>query len=167
MNVLATSRQQANPFKPVWGLVAILLGLCAIMAVRSYIWKDIIPWRQDFAAAAMEAQQKGEPRLLYFTSDFCDPCEQMKRTTWADSRVAAALAGYVPVKIDFLKETELDQKFGVEAIPTMIVVGSNGQVVKATTGGINAEEFLNWISGTARQSSPQDQVPLPVGVGLR
>jgi thioredoxin-related protein len=145
MNVSATSPRHANPFKPVWGLVAILLGLCAIMVVRSYIWKDIIPWRHDFAAAGIEARKKGELRLLYFTSDFCDPCEQMKRTTWADSRVAAALAGYVPVKIDFLKETELDQKYGVEAIPTMIVVDGNGKVVKATTGGIDAEEFLGWV----------------------
>jgi thiol:disulfide interchange protein len=159
MNIPAASSPPTNPFKPVWGLIAILLGLCAIMVVRSYIWKDIIPWRHDFAAARIEAQKKGEPRLLYFTSDFCDPCEQMKRTTWADRRVAAALAGYVPVKIDFLKETELDQKFGVEAIPTMIVVDSDGRVLKATTGGTDAGEFLGWISGT--------EVPLPVGVGLQ
>jgi thioredoxin-related protein len=59
--------------------------------------------------------------------------------------VAAALAGFVPVKIDFLKETELDQKYGVEAIPTMIVVDGNGKVVKATTGGIDADEFLEWL----------------------
>lgn len=145
MNVTATSPQQANPFKPVWGLVAIFLGLCAIMVVRAYVWRDIIPWRLDFTAAATEATKKHEPRLLYFTSEFCDPCEQMKRTTWADRRVAAALTGYVPVKIDFLKEIELDREFGVEAIPTMIVVDSNGRIVKATTGGIDAEEFLEWV----------------------
>jgi thiol:disulfide interchange protein len=151
MDELATNSGK-SAFKPVWGLVVILAGLCVIMGVRSYWHHDIIPWRHDFSLAEKEAQQKGKMRLLDFSSEACEPCEEMNRTTWADARVLAALKNYVPVRIDFLKETELDARLGVEAIPTMIVLDSQGHVVKVMTGGMDAEEFLEWIKGNFSSS---------------
>ena len=44
-----------------------------------------------------------------------------------------------------MKETELDARFGVEGMPTMIVVDPQGHVVKAITGLMDAEEFLGWM----------------------
>ena len=144
-----TPPPQNHPFRPAWFLVAVLIGLCGIEAVRSFVWTDIIPWRHDFATAAVEAQQHHALRLLYFSSDYCDPCERMRHTTWADHRVAAALTGYVPVKIDFLNQRPLDHQFGVDGIPTLIIIDSNNHVLKAITGGMDADEFLNWLNGNA------------------
>lgn len=142
-----TPLPQAHPFRPTWFLIAVLIGLCGIEAVRSFVWTDIIPWRHDFTAAAAEAQQHHALRLLYFSSDYCDPCEQMRHTTWADRRVATALSQYVPVKIDFLNQRPLDHQFGVDGIPSFIVVDSENHVLKATTGGMDADEFLQWLNG--------------------
>lgn len=138
--------KNGSAFKPAWGMVLILFCLCIIMWFRSYLHCDLIPWRGDFAAAETEARDSHRPRLLDFSSEFCEPCEEMNRTTWADRRVAAALKNYVPVRIDFLKETHFDERYGVQAIPTLIVLNPDGRVLKATIGYMDADEFLKWLS---------------------
>ncbi|HEY1685057.1 MAG TPA: thioredoxin domain-containing protein [Tepidisphaeraceae bacterium] len=140
-----TSAKKANPYRAVWGLLAILIGFAGIAIVRDWVWRDTIPWRENLAVGETEGQREHKLLLVEFSSGFCEPCEQMERTTWADKRVKEALEKFVPVKIDFLKETELDKKYGVEAIPTMMVMDDQGKVVRATTGEMDAEEFLGWV----------------------
>lgn len=136
----------ANPFKPAWAIIAVLLAICVMLGVRAAFRPDeIIQWRTDFASAAHEAQLRNEPRLLYFTADYCGPCQEMRHSTWAAPRVKTALQHYVPVKIDFDAHRKLDQQFGVQAMPTMIVVDPQGRVLRATVGEMSAAEFLQWL----------------------
>ncbi|HWB53554.1 MAG TPA: thioredoxin family protein [Tepidisphaeraceae bacterium] len=140
-----SSTVQKHPFRPVWLLVALLTGLCGIMLARSFIWHDIIPWRENYTTATREAQSRDVPRLLYFTAAYCEPCEVMGRTTWADQRVADTLKNYVPVKIDFPSQGNLDAEFGVDGTPTLVVVDPRGHVLRAISGELNADEFLHWL----------------------
>ena len=83
--------------------------------------------------------------LLYFTAVWCGPCQQMKRDTWTDASVEAALRPYTPVKIDIDANAALAQGYHVEAVPTFVLVDKEGNTVKRTTGYMAPVEFITWI----------------------
>jgi thiol:disulfide interchange protein len=80
----------------------------------------------------------------------------MGTSTWSDKSVDAAMRDYVPVRIDFDKNAELDHRFMADetGIPLMVVLDSSGTPVKAHVGYLDAEDFLTWLK------SPASQVPL-------
>ena len=106
---------------------------------------EIVPWRNDFAAATAEARKDGKPVFAYFTATWCGPCQNLKHTTWADKEVDAALRGYVPVKVDIDRSPELAQKYGVRAVPTFAVLGDDGEAVRQADGALPPQDFLRWL----------------------
>jgi thiol:disulfide interchange protein len=132
--------------KPVWGLFIILVAVVGIsMLVRAFAAAEVVPWREDFAAAQAEARDAGKPVFAYFTASWCGPCQQMQRTTWADASVEAALADYVPVKIDIDRHQALAMQYGVQGIPYMVVLDEAGQPVRETVGYHSSTDFINWL----------------------
>jgi thiol:disulfide interchange protein len=136
----------SKSLRPVWG---IFLVLCAVVGVallaKALRPKEIVPWRDDFAAAAAEARDSNKPIFAYFTASWCAPCETLKSTTWADRDVEAALRAYVPARIDIDRNTELADKYGVRGVPAFIVMGADGQPTKQTDGALPPAEFLRWL----------------------
>ena len=109
--------------------------------------KEIVPWREDFAAAKIEAATQHKPMLLYFTAVWCSPCDYMKHTTFASNSVNNALAGYVPVKIDIDQNKALAEQFGAPPIPLFYVIDTAGRPIKTISGAMEPEEFVNWLNG--------------------
>jgi thioredoxin-related protein len=84
--------------------------------------------------------------LLYFTATWCGPCQEMKRTTWADAKVEEALRGFVPVKIDVDDNAELARKYAVTSIPKVILIDKDGNSVRSTEGYLKPDRFLAWLA---------------------
>lgn len=92
-----------------------------------------IPWRTDLDAALREAQASGRPVLVDFTADWCPPCQAMKHDVWPDERVGQLLAErYVPVLIDVDApgSAAVTQRYGISAIPTILVLDAQGKVLR-------------------------------------
>jgi thiol:disulfide interchange protein len=141
------SMNNKEPFKPVWGLFAILVVVTVVaLAVRAMRPDEIVPWREDFAAAQTEARTAGKPMLAYFTAAWCGPCQRMRSTTWADRDVEAALQDYVPVKIDIDRQPDLAMRYQVQAVPTMIVLRQDGEIDKVITGLLQPSDFISWLN---------------------
>jgi len=136
----------------MWVIAFALTGMLAYAGIsRSLGGKEIIPWRDDFAVAQAEAKQTGKPMLLYFTADWCGPCQSMKRTTWADANVDQALQQYVPTRIDIDRNAELAMEYRIESIPQMLVIGEDGAISKRfSKGAVNAADFLEWLAAPVR-----------------
>ena len=135
-----------QPLRPVWGIFLILCAVVGVATVTKALRpKEIIPWRTDFAAATEEARREKKPVFAYFTAVWCAPCQTLAHTTWADRDVEATLRDYVPVKIDIDRNRELAEKYGVQAVPTFAVLGSDGQPVRQTDGALPPEDFLRWL----------------------
>ena len=132
-------------------LVVVFVVFAAVMAVvavsRWQAREEIVPWREDLAAARAEAASSGKPVFAYFTAEWCGPCFTMKSTTWADRDVESALQAYVPVRIDIDRNTPVALEYGAEAIPKFAVLDELGRVVKTTEGYMAPEEFLAWLKG--------------------
>ncbi|NJL30598.1 MAG: thioredoxin fold domain-containing protein [Phycisphaerales bacterium] len=112
---------------------------------------DPTPWVKDFPAAQSDAAAGGKPMLINFTADWCPPCQDMKKQTLPDPAVQQMLTEkFVTLKVDLTSpgqaENELSQKYGVQYIPTFILVSSEGKVLAQRSGfvpKVNSSPGLN------------------------
>lgn len=132
--------------KPFWFVLAVFVGLSAIVTLsRTFGGKEIIPWRTDFSDAREESFKTGKPLLLYFTAEWCGPCRQMKRTTFADATVESALQNYVALKLDVDANPDLAQRYGVSAIPAFYLLDKDGAAKRSSAGYMSSVEFVRWL----------------------
>ncbi len=134
-----------NPAR-VWMILFVGLALLALVSVaRLNSGRDRIPWRSDFSAAQRESAMTHRPIFLDFTASWCGPCQSLKTSTWADSGVAAALGGYVPVSVDLDANPELAKQYHVSAIPMFVVLDAQGNSIKSSLGYLEPDQFLQWL----------------------
>jgi thiol:disulfide interchange protein len=134
-----------RPFVVVFVVFAAVMAVVGVSRWRQR--EEIVPWRNDFAAARAEAATSGKPVFAYFTAEWCGPCFTMKSTTWADRDVEAALRAYVPVRIDIDRNTPVALEYDAQTIPKFAVLDGEGKVVKSMEGYMEPEEFLAWLKG--------------------
>jgi thiol:disulfide interchange protein len=137
---------KSNALRPVKFIGLIFGGVLAVVAVSKWwVPAEVVPWRDNFAAAQTEARAANKPMLVYFTASWCEPCQWMRRYVWTDRRVADALKNYVPVRIDVDKDPTTAIRFHVEPIPAFFIITPDGQIARTYEGAMEAQEFINWV----------------------
>jgi len=122
------------------------LAAAGFFTVRHFAYsKGAVPWRYDLDGAKVEAGREKKPLLVYFTADWCGPCQHMKSTTWADARVAEALKDYIPVQIDVDDQPNIARTFGVRGIPRVQVMTADGTLGQSLTGAVSPEDMADWL----------------------
>lgn len=101
-----------------------------------------ITWLTDFDAALQQAQATNQLVVIDFFATWCGPCKMMERNTFTDERVRQRMAGFIPLKIDVDRQPQLAARYGIEAMPTTVVVNASGQPVARSVGYLNAKDFL-------------------------
>lgn len=111
------------------------------------------------------AKAEGKLLLLDFTADWCPPCKTMDKTTWVAEPVVAWVNEHaIAVQVDVDKQKDESKPFGVQAMPTMVLM-RDGAELDRTTGGRNAAKLLEWLKNakegrteidTTRESLPAD-----------
>jgi thiol:disulfide interchange protein len=90
-----------------------------------------IEWRTDLESALREARRSNRPVLVDFSADWCPPCIAMKHDVWPDDTVEEAVIGsYVPLLIDIDRDGVVAEQYGVEAIPTVLMLDGHGRVLR-------------------------------------
>ncbi len=126
---------------PVLMLIAALVLLAARVATGLYEERhpprvpDLIRWR-PIGDATAEALRARKPLLYDFTADWCAPCQSMQREVFADRAAAERIERmFVPVRVlDRRREQgrnpaevdSLQQRFGVNSFPTLVIVSPDG-----------------------------------------
>jgi len=137
--------------KPVWFILFVLVGLTTVVliarsrsaGVRAGDGNGLVAWQNDVTAAREQSARDGKPVLLYFTADWCPPCQRMKSSTWVDSRVADAVKSkYIPVMVDIDAQGPVAQEFGVRSIPRVEILLGNGDRKLVTEGYLSPEEMV-------------------------
>ena len=100
---------------------------------------ELVEW-QPIEAATDKARASGKPILYDFTADWCPPCHAMAREVFADRKSASTINSmFVPVRVlDRQREdgrnapdvAALQQRYQVEAFPTLVVVSPGGRPEK-------------------------------------
>jgi thioredoxin 1 len=75
----------------------------------------------------------GVPTLLYFSADYCAPC-QLQQTPIVDELTAKLGEAVVVKKYDVTQHPELASQYKVLTLPTTIVLNPEGQVAHLNYG---------------------------------
>ena len=103
-----------------------------------------LPWivdagDEDFAEVA---EQASVPVLVDLWAPWCGPCRMVSP---ALAQLAGELAGRVKlVKVNVDEAPKLQQRFGVQAIPTLMVL-RKGQVIARQAGAAPAPALRAWL----------------------
>ena len=79
--------------------------------------------------------------VLYFTADWCHPCQRTKPIT--DELKRDGLVDFIYIDAD----TELDllEKFGLKSVPTYILI-EDGLEIKRMNGAKTRDQFLEFFN---------------------
>jgi thiol:disulfide interchange protein len=104
-----------------------------------------IAWLTDYDAALKQARSEGKLVLIDFFAAWCGPCQLMERTTFVDDEVKRSLTGFVPLKIDVDRQPQVAARYGVEGLPTTLVVDAHGKPVAQAVGYLDAKEYVKTL----------------------
>ena len=108
--------------------------------------KEFLPWivdatDEDFGEVADQASL---PVLVDLWAEWCRPCRMVSP---ALVRLARERAGQLKlVKVDVDGSPQLAQRFGVQAIPTLLVL-HRGSVLARQTGAAPIDVLRSWLDG--------------------
>jgi thiol:disulfide interchange protein len=123
-------------------LAPVLACALVVVAIAPPVRADVtaptpagVPWRTDATAAERDAAKLRRPLLVFFSAEWCMPCKEMMRKSFADPDVAALIArGFVPLVVDMTNDDDaakaIGDRYHVRALPTLIVVRGAAQKLR-------------------------------------
>lgn len=93
-------------------------------------------WRSDYKSALQEAEDKKLPLLVHFYADWCMPCQRMEREVFTTPVIRELLGNrFVAVKVNSDHQQNLVRQYGVETLPSDVIVDSfTGKVISLYSG---------------------------------
>lgn len=135
-------------FKYIFSFVIIVISLYML-----YPREQKSPeWEQFTLEQFEESRISNNKMIIDFYADWCIPCKELDALTFSNANVIAESRGFDTYKVDMTKslseETEkIRNEFNIIGMPTILIFNSEGEEVERITGFVNAEEFLEIISG--------------------
>jgi thioredoxin len=87
------------------------------------------------------------PAVVDLWAPWCGPC---RRVSPALEQVATEMAGQVKlVKVNVDESPRIQQRFSVQAVPTLLVL-RDGQVVTSRAGAVPAAAIRTWVEQAIR-----------------
>jgi len=107
-----------------------------------------------------------QPVLVFFTADWCTYCKLMERTTLTNDAVKQVVTNMTHIVVDIDEHQDLAQKFGIDGVPTFLVLSDTGTEVRRSSGFQAASDFLRWLTNgvteahvaTARREAFEKQI---------
>ena len=78
--------------------------------------------------------------VLYFTADWCNPCQKVKPIVEEINK--DSVTKFQLIDVD--SEMELTKKFEIRSVPTFILI-KDGKEIKRTTGAQTREQLKSFI----------------------
>ncbi len=113
-----------------------------------------VSWEEDLDDALERARAEDKAVLVNFYADWCVWCKRMDSTTLRDAGVASLLSDHVvTVRLDVDGNgEEASTRFGVEALPTVLVLDNEGREIGRIAGYMPPAGFLEAVEGFLRSS---------------
>ncbi len=121
--------------------------------------EEVSQWT-SLESAMAESRRNGKPILIDFNADWCGPCRAMKQQVFEDwQRGRTVQTTVIPVSIvDRVREEgrnspeieDLQQRFQVDAFPTLVVFSPQSGAAARTQGFGDADQTLAWITQAAK-----------------
>lgn len=107
---------------------------------------------EKIAELREQAEEEEKLVLLYFTAEWCPPCQLMKENVLPEEAVQEAIeADYLFLKIDVDEEPETATQYEVRGVPYMLIVDPEGERVSSFSGYREKEQYIETIQEIAEE----------------
>ncbi|GEM_PF-2498099 len=132
-------------FKRTVLLIGIMIMGVLLMAGNETMDEKIAELRE-------QAEEEEKLVLLYFTAEWCPPCQLMKENVLPEEAVQEAIeADYLFLKIDVDEEPETATQYEVRGVPYMLIVDPEGERVSSFSGYREKEQYIETIQEIAEE----------------
>ncbi len=132
------------------GLLLAVLGAYMLVGGIQQPAGPHLDWIYDETEGLEIAKREDKLVMLDFYAAWCAACKELDHKTYADPAVAAKLANYVNIKLDFTRSSEttdvLTEKYQIPGLPVVIFMDADGRVLKRFTGFVGPEEMLSILN---------------------
>lgn len=103
-------------------------------------------FEKNLQVAMRLAEADKKVAVVIFTSPTCPWCRRMAATSLTDAKLAALNNQVVWAKVDVEAEPEVAATFGVEGVPAVAVVSSQGDLIALKTGYQTAAQLMQFLA---------------------
>ena len=136
-----------------WALVCLVILACgcakpasgpqtAVEGEGAAAAKGAIAWSYDFEEGMAQARESGKPVMVDVFGTLCAPCKLLDETVFSRADVAEASTGFVPIKVDGDKYSEVKDKLGVTGYPTVVFLRGDGTELGRSKGAVPYDIML-------------------------
>jgi thioredoxin-related protein len=107
-------------------------------------------WYLDLEEARLLARQTDRPILVDLYADWCGWCDQLDRKVFSNGRFQQFADHFVLLRVDIDDDgagSRLAQRFGVESLPTTLLVDSELTLIGRVAGYAEVDSYIGKIEG--------------------
>lgn len=102
-------------------------------------------WVSGFESGLEQSQITQKPLLVVFGAEWCSWCRKLEREL-ASEAAATVRDEWTLAKVDVDEEEELASKYGVQALPTIVVVDTTGAKIESIEGFMPMDQLAEWLA---------------------
>jgi len=118
-----------------------LIILC-FLVVAFCTTKAQVNWIYNLPEAQIKSLSENKLILLDFWASWCQPCRKMDEKLWNSPEIKMVADKFIPLKVDIDVQQDLAIKYGIKAIPTVVLMTANGEVIWKKTDFTSAVPYL-------------------------
>src|SRR5690349_15654806 len=108
----------------------LLAVLIAVLSRPATAQQESVHWHHDLESAKVVAKQTNRLVLVHFWTPSCGPCLALEQNVFNQPGVSSALEQqFVPVKLNADENSATAQLYGINRVPTDVVITPDGKLV--------------------------------------
>lgn len=118
-----------------------------------------LKWHKSLKAAHQLAVETDKPLLIVFGASWCHYCHKLERETLSDSRMVAAIErDFIPVHLDFDRDSKVAKILEVKRLPCTVVLSPDADLLLKSEGYKDYKGFIKILQASLEKRSKIQQV---------
>lgn len=124
-----------------------------------------VQWNTSLKSAHKIAIEQDKPLLIVFGASWCTYCHKLERETLSEKHIVAMIErDFVPVHLDFDKDSKVAKILEVERLPCTVILSPQADLLEKHEGYSKSPEFQRLMQGALDKRADIQQVKGPDSV---